>query len=101
VQLERRRGLDKVAPNSASRRFAETTDAGHFAQTGPARVLERVVRARLARANFAPAGLSFGDCARAASLPVHYGGRGRVGALLGLERCSGLFRNLCRGILYN
>ena len=101
MQLERRRGLDKVAPNSASRRFAETTDAGHFAQTAPARVLERVVRARLARANFAPAGLSFGDCARAASLPVHYGGRGRVGALLGLERCSGLFRNLCRGILYN
>ena len=80
MQLERRRGLDKVAPNSASRRFAETTDAGHFAQTGPARVLERVVRAGLVRVNFAPAGLSFGDCARAASLPVHFGGRGRVGA---------------------
>ena len=66
-------------PNCASRRFAGTTEAGHFAQTGPVRVLELLVRAGLYPA-FAPAGLSFGDCARAASLPVHYGGRGRVGA---------------------
>jgi hypothetical protein len=80
-----------ASPNCASRRFAGTTEAGHFAQTGPVRVLELLVQA----------GLSFGNCERAASLPVHYGGRGRVGALLGLERCSGLFRNLCRGILYN
>ena len=69
--------LRPARPNCASRRFAGTTEAGHFAQTGPVRVLELVVQARLA---FAPAGLSFGDCARAASLPVHFGGRGRVGA---------------------
>ena len=83
LQLERHGGVDKLLParpNCASRRFAGTTGAGHFAQTAPARVLERVVRARLVRVNFAPAGLSFGDCARAASLPVHYGVRGRVGA---------------------
>jgi hypothetical protein len=67
-------------PNCASRRFAGTTEAGHFAQTGPVRVLGLLVRAGLVPVNFAPAGLSFGDCARAASLPVHYGGRGRVGA---------------------
>lgn len=67
-------------PSCANRRFAGTTEAGHFAQTGPVRVLELLVRARPVPVNFAPAGLSFGDCARAASLPVHYGGRGRVGA---------------------
>lgn len=67
-------------PSCANRRFAGTTEAGHFAQTGPVGVLELLVRAGPVPVNFAPAGLSFGDCARAASLPVHYGGRGRVGA---------------------
>ena len=55
-------------------------EAGHFAQTGSVRVLELLVRAGPVPVNLAPAGLSFGDCARAASPPVHYGGRGRVGA---------------------
>ena len=56
------------------------TEAGHFAQTGPVRVLELVLQARLVPVNFAPAGRSFGNCARAAFLPVHFGGRGGVGA---------------------
>ena len=69
-----------LEPNCGSRRFAGMTEAGHFAQTGPVRVLELVVQARLVPVNFAPAGRSFGNCARAASLPVHFGARARVGA---------------------
>ena len=67
----------------ASRRFAATTVLGHFAQTGP--VLGRLVRAAPVAVHFAPAGSFFGDCAwggdcaRAVSLPAHYGRAGRVG----------------------
>ena len=51
---------------------------GHFAQASP--VLGRLVQAGPVPLHFAPAGLFFGDFARAVSLRAHYRQAGRVGA---------------------
>jgi hypothetical protein len=75
--------------NCANRRFAGTTEPGHFAQTGPE--LGRLVRAVPAPVHFAPAGPFFGDFARAVSLPAHYGRAGRVGAFASAAEVLGHF----------